>query len=228
MKADTVAIHPSWQKPLRTAFEMPTFEALAAFLKSEKAKGEKIYPPGSQMFRAFDETPFENVKVIILGQDPYHGSGQANGLSFSVNKGVGVPPSLKNIFKEIHNDLGLPIAQHGDLTHWARQGVFLLNAILSVRHKSPASHQQKGWENFTDEVIRTLSKERTQLVFMLWGKFAQSKTALIDTNKHLVLTAPHPSPFSAARGFFGCGHFSKANDYLAKNGKNPIDWELKR
>jgi uracil-DNA glycosylase len=218
-----VKIAPSWGKILNPEFEKPYFEQLIAFVKAEY-KSHTIYPPGKEIFRAFDCCDFENSKVVIIGQDPYHGPGQANGLCFSVADGVRTPPSLMNIFKEIKSDLGVPIPATGNLERWAQQGVLLLNATLTVRASSPGSHQNKGWETFTDAVIEKISKSRGNIVFMLWGSYAQKKGAVIDRSKHLVLESPHPSPFSADRGFFGCKHFSKANDYLQGNGLTPIKW----
>lgn len=219
------SIHPSWLTPLQDEFQSPYFEDLKKFIQQEKSQ-HTIYPPGSKIFAAFDHTPFNDVKVVILGQDPYHGPGQANGLSFSVSEGIKLPPSLKNIFKEIHQDLGFPIPTSGDLSHWADQGVLMLNAVLTVRHKEAGSHQKRGWENFTDAVIKKISDEREGIVFMLWGNFARSKKTLIDSSKHYMLEAPHPSPFSAHTGFFGCSHFSKTNELLLQNGQKPIDWKI--
>lgn len=220
-----VKIEESWKKVLKDEFEQPYFQALANFLRAEKSAGKKIYPPGSLIFNAFNTTPFNDVKVVILGQDPYHNPGEAMGLSFSVPHGVRTPPSLQNIYKELHADLGVPIPRHGDLTKWAEQGVFLLNAMLTVEHRKAGSHKDAGWQNFTDAVIRKLSEKREGLVFMLWGSFARSKKVLIDPNRHLVLEAAHPSPL--ARGaYFGSRHFSKANQYLQQRGKTPIDWAL--
>jgi uracil-DNA glycosylase len=222
-----VKINASWKEVLKQEFEKSYFIELAGFLKVEKAMGKVIYPPGSLIFNAFELTPFDKVKVVILGQDPYHGKGQAHGLSFSVMKGVKPPPSLQNIFREIASDLGIQFSgTYGDLSHWARQGVLLLNASLTVREGEPMSHSKIGWEQFTDAVIKTVSAKKENVVFMLWGRFAQEKQALIDATKHLILKAAHPSPFSAYNGFMGCKHFSKANDYLVKNGKEPIDWSL--
>jgi len=215
----------NWKNLLNDEFEKEYFVRLKEFLVSEKQE-YKIYPPGSQMFAAFNRTPFDKVKVVIVGQDPYHGDGQANGLSFSVNTGIKTPPSLQNIFKEIRDDLGFEIPTHGNLEKWADEGVFLLNAILSVRANTPTSHQNKGWEQFTDNVIHSLSENKSKLVYLLWGNYAKSKEALIDTDKHLVLKAAHPSPFSASQGFFGCRHFSKANKYLRENNLGEIDWSL--
>lgn len=218
-------IDPSWKQELDQEFNAPYFSKLKEFLIKEKSE-QTIYPPGSQIFAAFNHTPFEEVKVVILGQDPYHGPGQANGLSFSVAKGITQPPSLKNIFKEIQNDLNIPMPKNGDLSPWADQGVLMLNAVLTVRHKQPASHQKQGWENFTDAVIQKISEQKEGVIFMLWGNFAKSKQALIDQNKHHILTAAHPSPFSAHNGFFGCRHFSQANEILTKQGMQPIDWTI--
>jgi len=220
------AMEAGWKNALAEEFGKEYFVHLKQFLKEEKANGFQIYPPGPQIFAAFNNTPFDSVKVVILGQDPYHGPGQAHGLSFSVQDGVKPPPSLQNIFKELHNDVGLPVPAGGDLTNWARQGVFLLNAILTVRAKSPASHQKKGWEEFTDAVIKILSDKKEGIVFILWGKYAQSKEALIDANKHYILKAPHPSPYSADSGFFDSKPFSKTNEILKKIGKQEIDWRL--
>lgn len=218
-----VKIAESWKKRLEPEFAKPYFQDLVSFVKTEFAM-EKVYPPGKEIFRAFDACAFEDVKVVILGQDPYHGPGQANGLCFSVHKGVAYPPSLLNIFKEIKDDLGKEIPPDGDLERWARQGVLLLNATLTVRAHQAGSHQNKGWEAFTDEVIRILAEERSNLVFMLWGAYAQKKGQLINREKHLILSTVHPSPLSAHRGFFGCKHFSKANAYLISKGLNPVEW----
>lgn len=221
-----VKIESSWKEALKDEFQKSYFEQIVMFLKHEKALGKTIYPHGSQIFNAFDKTPFDNVRVVILGQDPYHGPGQAHGLCFSVQKGVKPPPSLVNIYKEMNADLGIPIAQTGDLTPWAENGVLLLNAILTVRDGEPASHSKIGWETFTDAVIRTISNKKEGVVFMLWGKFAQDKQVLIDGTQHHILKAAHPSPFSADKGFFGCKHFSKANELLMKQGKEPVNWQL--
>lgn len=210
---------------METEFEQPYFQAIATFLRREKEAGKVIYPPGPLIFNAFDSTPFAQVKVVILGQDPYHNPGEAMGLSFSVPRGVAMPPSLKNIYKELNADVGAPIPAHGDLSSWAKQGVFLLNAMLTVEHKQAQSHQHIGWQNFTDAVIRKLSEQREHLVFMLWGNFARKKATLIDASRHLILEAAHPSPL-AGGAFFGCKHFSKANDYLKENGLTPIDWKV--
>lgn len=220
-----VSIEPSWMNVLKEEFSKPYFKQLVLHLKTEKQLGKTIYPAGRFIFNAFDATPFQNVKVVILGQDPYHGPGQAHGLSFSVPAGVALPPSLLNIFKELQSDIGLSMPSQGDLTHWAQRGVFLLNASLTVRQGEPMSHAQIGWATFTDTVISLLSEKRENLVFMLWGKFAKEKTVLIDEKKHLVLKAAHPSPLSAHQGFLGCRHFSEANQYLVKNGIDPIDWQ---
>lgn len=219
-----VKIEPSWASHLSGEFEKSYFEELTRFVKEEYKNGA-VYPAPKNIFRAFDLCPFEKVKVVILGQDPYHGARQANGLAFAVESTERVPPSLQNIFKEIQSDVGGPLVHtDGDLTRWAEQGVLLLNATLTVRAHTAGSHQEKGWEQFTDAVIRALSEEREHLVFMLWGNYAKAKGAHIDRSKHLVLEAPHPSPFSAASGFFGCKHFSKANEYLISRNETPIDW----
>lgn len=218
-------IEESWGEALKDEFSAPYFKELKEFLSEEK-KMYDIFPHGSHIFSAFNHTPLPRVKAVILGQDPYHGKGQAHGLSFSVPDGVRLPPSLKNIFKELSEDLNIKTPESGNLEKWAQQGVLLLNATLSVRNGDAGSHQGKGWERFTDQVIKTISDLRAGIVFMLWGKYAQAKTELIDTNKHFILTAPHPSPFSVYRGFFGCKHFSKANNILIDNGLEPIDWNL--
>lgn len=220
-----VRIEKSWKNALAGEFGKPYFESLVRFLHKEKAEGKTIYPPGSQIFRAFELTPVENLKVVILGQDPYHGPGQAHGLSFSVSAGVPAPPSLKNIFKEIESDLGVTMSGYPDLEKWARQGVLLLNAVLTVRAGAAASHSKIGWEEFTDAVIRYISDNCEDVVFLLWGNFARSKSVLIDRSRHHVLEAAHPSPL--ARGaFFGCRHFSQTNTLLKADGKAPIDWVL--
>lgn len=218
-----VKIAISWKSQLSEEFQKPYFQQLIEFVKSEY-KTYTVYPPGKEIFRAFDECDFANVKVVIIGQDPYHGPGQANGLCFSVHEGIRVPPSLVNIFKEIHADLGKPIPKSGELERWAEQGVLLLNATLTVRESSPGSHQNKGWETFTDAVIKKISDEKQNVVFLLWGAYAQKKGEIIDRNKHLVLMSAHPSPFSADRGFFGNKHFSKANAYLKSKGLEEINW----
>ena len=220
-----VRIEESWKRALASEFEQPYFQTLATYLKTEIAAGKTIYPPGPLIFNAFNTTPFDKVKVVILGQDPYHNPNEAMGLSFSVPKGVKTPPSLVNIYKDIEADLGFARPAHGDLTAWAKQGVFLLNAMLTVEKGRAASHQQIGWQFFTDAVIKKLSAERTHLVFMLWGNFAKRKKELIDTEKHLVLEAAHPSPL-AGNAFSGCRHFSKANNDLKINGLEPIDWQI--
>jgi uracil-DNA glycosylase len=220
-----VKIEESWKAVLDQEFQQPYFQSIATFLKKEKAAGKKIYPPGSLIFNAFNSTPFDKVKVVILGQDPYNNPGEAMGLSFSVPKGVRVPPSLRNIYKELQSDLGIAPPNHGDLTAWAAQGVFLLNAMLTVEHKTAGAHRKIGWQDFTDAVIRKLSEKREGLVFMLWGGFARKKKTLIDADKHLILEAAHPSPL-AGGAFFGSAHFSKANAYLEKQGKTPINWLL--
>jgi uracil-DNA glycosylase len=221
-----VQIAADWKAALEAEFDKPYFENIVGFLKQEKAAGKTIYPPGPLIFNAFNATPLKQVKVVILGQDPYHGPNQAEGLSFSVPRGIATPPSLVNIFKEIHEDLGLDIPKHGHLDYWSEQGVLLLNAALTVEAFTANSHAKIGWHEFTDAVIRAVSDECDAVVFMLWGKFAQSKEALIDTKKHLVLKSAHPSPLSAHNGFFGNRHFSKANHWLEKHGEKPIDWSL--
>jgi uracil-DNA glycosylase len=226
MTESRIRLDPSWRQRVGAALETPQMRELATFLRSEKAAGKTIYPPGSQIFAALDSTPFDAVKVVILGQDPYHGPGQAHGLCFSVGPGVAVPPSLQNIFKEISRDLDLPRPRHGNLSAWARQGVLLLNAVLTVERGQPGSHQGLGWEGFTDACIEALNREREGLVFLLWGSHAQAKGRLIDGRRHLILKAPHPSPLSAHRGFLGCGHFSKTNHCLEDSGRIPIDWSL--
>lgn len=221
-----VKIESSWKEVLSNIFKSSYFLQTAAHIKTELATGAKIFPAGNNIFNAFNQTTFDNVKVVILGQDPYHGSGQAMGLSFSVPQGVKPPPSLVNIFKELKSDIGLPIPTSGDLTPWAKQGVLLLNAVLTVRENEPASHAKIGWMDFTDAVIKKLSDEKKGIVFLLWGKFAEQKQILIDETKHFVLKAAHPSPFSADKGFFGCKHFSKTNELLAKQGLQVIDWHI--
>lgn len=221
-----VKIEASWKEILHDEFEKPYFQNIPDHLKTEKAQGKIIYPPGSLIFNAFNTTPFDKVKVVILGQDPYHGPNQAHGLCFSVQNGVPPPPSLVNIFKELKDDIGMSIPNHGNLTKWAEQGVFLLNASLTVRAGEPMSHSKIGWATFTDSVIQTISAKKQHVVFLLWGKFAQDKRVLIDETKHLVLRAAHPSPLSAHNGFFGCKHFSKANEYLMNKGISPVDWAL--
>lgn len=218
-------IEASWKLILADEFQEPYFAELKSFLLTEKRQYE-VCPPSSLIFNAFNRTPFAKVKVVILGQDPYHGAKQAHGLSFSVPHGINVPPSLKNIYKELQSDVSFQIPDHGNLEAWSEQGVMLLNATLTVRRSSPGSHQKRGWEQFTDAVIRSLSEQRRDVVFLLWGNYARAKGALVDKERHLVLEAPHPSPYSAASGFFGCRHFSKANEFLISRGKEPIDWSL--
>ena len=219
-----VKIEQSWKEVLEKEFSKEYFTKLTQFVKEEYNGGIPIYPPAKLIFNAFDHCPFDKVKVVILGQDPYHGTGQANGLCFSVNKGIPFPPSLLNIFKEIQSDLSTPIPQDGDLTRWSDQGVLLLNATLTVRAAQAGSHQKRGWEEFTDAAIRELASRRSGIVFILWGSYAQKKGAFIDRSKHLVLTSPHPSPLSAYQGFFGNHHFSTANRYLKEQGKSEINW----
>ena len=225
---DRVKLEPSWKERIGSYLDRPEMLGLSEFLRAEKAAGKVIYPPGPEIFNAFAHTPFDKVRVVILGQDPYHGPGQAHGLSFSVRPGVRVPPSLQNMFKEIEDCLGIPRPDHGCLTPWADRGVLLLNAVLTVEAGQAGSHQGKGWEGFTDAAIDALNRERDGLVFMLWGSHAQRKGQLIDTQRHLVLRSVHPSPLSAHRGFMGCGHFAKANAYLESRGEPPIDWSLPR
>ena len=218
-----IRIHPSWREALASEFSAPYFSALTEFVRAEYAAGT-CYPPASEIFAAFDRCPFPEVKVVLLGQDPYHGAGQAEGLCFSVRDGVPLPPSLQNIFKELHDDLGVPVPTSGSLRRWADQGVLLLNATLTVRAGAAGSHQGRGWETFTDAAIRALSSQREHLVFLLWGAYAGRKAALIDRSRHCILTAPHPSPLSAYRGFLGSHPFSQANAYLATHGLQPISW----
>ncbi|MCK5873596.1 MAG: uracil-DNA glycosylase [Alcanivoracaceae bacterium] len=222
--SERVRLEPGWKQALASEFSSDYMTQLRAFLLAEKQQGKVVYPAGPQIFNAFEHTPFDQVKVVILGQDPYHGPGQAHGLCFSVPEGVPPPPSLMNIFKEISRDFGTPMSRNGNLEHWADQGVLLLNATLTVLQGQAGAHQGKGWERFTDAVIDRLNQHRDGLVFMLWGSYAQKKGALIDRQRHLVLTAPHPSPLSAHRGFIGCGHFSRANNWLQERGQTPIDW----
>jgi uracil-DNA glycosylase len=220
-------LEPGWKAILGKEFEKEYMTRLREFLKNEQLNDRVIYPPNRFIFNAFNHTPFDEVKVVILGQDPYHGEQQAHGLSFSVQKGVSIPPSLQNIYKELQSDItGFRTPLHGDLTGWADQGVLLLNATLTVEASKPGSHQKRGWEIFTDKAIAELSERKSGLVFILWGKFAQSKAVLIDCHKHYILTAAHPSPFSAYNGFFGCRHFSKANAYLARQGMTEINWQI--
>ncbi len=225
-----VKLHSSWREPLQSEFDSDYMKALRAYLIAEKEAGRRIFPKGSEWFRALDLTPLDKVRVVILGQDPYHGEGQAHGLCFSVKPGVRTPPSLVNIYKELETDLGIVPAKHGFLEHWAEQGVLLLNSVLTVRMAQAASHQGQGWERVTDAVIRLVNAREEPVVFMLWGSYAQKKAAFVDSidkgGRHLVLKAPHPSPLSAYSGFFGCRHFSKANAFLEANGQKPIDWAL--
>ncbi|WP_404335749.1 uracil-DNA glycosylase [Sphingomonas sp. MMS12-HWE2-04] len=225
-----VKLHPSWLAPLQGEFDAPYMAALRDYLVAEKAAGKRIFPPSRNWFRALDLTPLEDVRVVILGQDPYHGEGQAHGLCFSVQPGVRTPPSLVNIYKELRSDLGIEPARHGFLEHWAKQGVLLLNAVLTVEMAKAGAHQGRGWERFTDAVIRLVNPKPEPVVFLLWGSHAQKKAAFVDSiergGRHLVLKAPHPSPLSAYAGFFGSGHFSKANAFLAQHGQKPIDWAL--
>ena len=221
-----IRLDPSWKDRIGDWFERGDMQQLSAFLRQRKAAGATIYPPGKDIFAAFDATPFDAVKVVILGQDPYHGPGQAHGLCFSVLPGVDVPPSLQNIYKELATDVGFQRPDHGYLMDWARRGVLLLNSVLTVEAGQPGSHQGKGWEGFTDHVVDVLNREREGLVFLLWGSYAQAKGKVIDPRRHRVLKAPHPSPLSAHRGFLGCGHFSAANEYLARQGKGAVDWSL--
>lgn len=226
MSNERVKLEPSWKARIGDYLERPEMQALSAFLRAEKQAGKVIYPPGPDIFAAFDHAPFDTVRVVILGQDPYHGPNQAHGLCFSVRPGVQTPPSLQNIFKEIQRDLGIAPPDHGCLTPWADRGVLLLNAVLTVERGMANAHQGKGWEGFTDAAIDALNREREGIVFMLWGSYAQKKGQLIDTRKHRVLKSVHPSPLSAHRGFIGCGHFSAANQYLTEHGQAPIDWSL--
>ena len=228
--ADGVKLHESWLEPLKAEFGSPYMQALKSFLLQEKAARKRIFPKGGEWFRALDLTPLEKVRVVILGQDPYHGPDQAHGLCFSVRPGIPCPPSLVNIYKELESDLGIPPARHGFLEHWARQGVLLLNSVLTVQMGAAASHRERGWERFTDAVIRLVNARTDPVVFMLWGSYAQKKAAFVEGiergGRHLVLKAPHPSPLSAHSGFFGCRHFSKANAFLVSQGQPPIDWRL--
>jgi uracil-DNA glycosylase len=221
----SLRLEESWKHRIADEFQLPYMVALRAFLIQRKNDGASVYPPGPKIFNALDSTPFESVKVVILGQDPYHGPNQAHGLCFSVGHGVAIPPSLLNIYKELRDDLGIEPPAHGNLQHWADQGVLLLNSVLTVEKGQAAAHQGKGWERFTDRVIGELNAHREGLVFLLWGSYAQKKGAVIDRNRHLVLTAPHPSPLSAHRGFLGCRHFSKANAWLKQRGEEPVDWQ---
>lgn len=228
--AETIKLHPSWLAPLQPQFDSPYMAALETFLAAERTAGARVFPKSGDWFRALDLTPLDRVRVVILGQDPYHGEGQAHGLCFSVKPGVRIPPSLANIYKEMAADLGIPSARHGFLEHWAKQGVLLLNAVLTVRMGAAASHQGRGWEGFTDAVIRLVAAKAEPTVFLLWGAHAQKKAAFVQDvsqgGRHLVLKAAHPSPLSAHNGFFGCRHFSKANAFLVEHGEKPIDWAL--
>ncbi len=226
MPADHIKLEPSWKARVGAFLLREEMQALSGYLRKRTVAGALIYPPGKEFFSAFEATPFDAVKVVILGQDPYHGPGQAHGLCFSVRPNVPVPPSLENMFKEIARDLGHPRPDHGCLLPWAKQGVLLLNAVLTVEQGQAGSHRGRGWEGFTDHVVETLARERDGLVFLLWGSYAQAKGKMIDARRHCVLSAPHPSPLSAHRGFLGCGHFSAANAYLARRGQAPIDWSL--
>ncbi len=223
---NTIKLHDSWKAHLADDLASPRMQALRAFLLAEKAAGKRIFPKGSEWFRALDLTPLDQVRVVILGQDPYHGEGQAHGLCFSVQPGVRPPPSLVNIYKELESDLGIPRPRHGFLESWAKQGVLLLNSVLTVEMGQAAAHQGKGWEPFTDEIIRIVNAKTEPVVFLLWGAYAQKKAAFVDADRHLVLKAAHPSPLSAHNGFLGCRHFSKANAFLEANGQTPIDWTL--
>ena len=223
---EQIKLHPSWLEPLRGEFEQPYMTELKQFLIAERQRGKQIFPRASEWFRALDLTPLEKVRVVILGQDPYHGAGQAHGLCFSVQTGVRPPPSLVNIFKELQADLGIEPRRHGFLEHWAKQGVLLLNSVLTVEMGQAASHRERGWERFTDRIIREVNAKTEPVVFMLWGSYAQKKAAFVDTSRHLVLKAAHPSPLSAHNGFLGCRHFSKANAFLESRGLTPIDWAL--
>lgn len=226
MTGAAIQLEASWLERLQEQFDLPYMQALKEFLRREKNAGKVIYPAGKEMFAAFNMTPLERVKVVILGQDPYHGPGQAHGLCFSVRPGVPLPPSLVNIYRELETDLGIAPAGHGCLSHWAEQGVLLLNSVLSVERGRAASHQGQGWERFTDCAIEAVNRDCEHVVFMLWGAYAQRKGAVIDGGRHLVLKAPHPSPLSAHRGFFGCRHFSQANAWLESMGREPVDWRL--
>ena len=224
--SDRIKLEPSWKTRVGAYLARDEMQALSAHLRERRAAGVTVYPPAAQIFAAFDATPFDSARVVILGQDPYHGAGQAHGLCFSVAPGVDVPPSLLNIHKELERDLGLRRPDHGSLLPWAQRGVLLLNAVLTVEAGRAGAHQRLGWEGFTDHVVETLNREREGLVFLLWGSYAQAKGKVIDTRRHRVLRAPHPSPLSAHRGFIGCGHFSAANEYLARHGQAPMDWSL--
>jgi len=220
------ALCASWQAYIGAEFDLPYMQSLRAFLQQEKAEGKQVYPPGTEIFNALNHTPLDSVKVVILGQDPYHGPGQAHGLSFSVPEGIKIPPSLLNIYKELVQDIGITMPSHGNLLSWADQGVLLLNSVLTVVQSQANAHQGKGWEQFTDRIVSVLNEQCEHLVFMLWGSYAQKKGQVIDASKHLVLRAPHPSPLSAHRGFLGCKHFSQANDYLLSHGNQAINWQV--
>ena len=226
MNNNNIKLHSSWLEVLQDEFDKTYMVNLKQFLAAQKAAGKTIYPAGSNWFSAFNHTPFDEVKVVILGQDPYHGPNQAHGLCFSVLPGIAIPPSLRNMYQELQTDLGVTTPDHGCLTHWAQQGVLLLNATLTVEQGNAGAHQGKGWEQFTDRAVQELNEQREGLIFLLWGSYAQKKGAFIDTSKHRVLKAPHPSPLSAYRGFFGCKHFSLTNQYLNEQGAKPIDWQL--
>lgn len=219
------ALSSGWQQGLMPELNQPYMQALEHFLQQQRESGAVLYPPQQQVFAALEQTPLDNIKVVILGQDPYHGDGQANGLAFSVADGIKTPPSLKNIYKELHSDLGLAMPEHGNLQHWTEQGVLLLNAVLTVEQQQAASHQGQGWEQFTDKVIELINQQCEHVVFLLWGAYAQRKGKKIDSSRHRVLSSVHPSPLSAYRGFFGCRHFSQSNEYLQQWGKTPIDWQ---
>ena len=226
MPNQKIQLHPSWLEHLNVEFDKSYMQQLSQFLRTEKAAGKTIYPSGENIFNALNTTTLDRLKVVILGQDPYHGPKQAHGLSFSVLKGVKTPPSLQNIYKEIHADLGIPIPNHGNLQSWAEQGVLLLNSVLTVEHSLAASHQKRGWEQFTDAIISVINRERQNIVFLLWGSYAQKKGQIIDKQRHLILNAPHPSPLSAHRGFLGCKHFSQTNAYLEQQNQQIIDWSV--
>lgn len=219
-------LEESWAQALSSESDLSYMHSLSAFLREETQAGKQIFPAANEIFSAFSHTPLDSVKVVILGQDPYHGPEQAHGLCFSVKRGIPIPPSLKNVYRELQDELGLPVPTEGDLTAWADEGVLLLNSVLTVESGSAASHQGKGWETFTDQVIQLINRRCEGVVFMLWGSYAQRKGSIIDTSRHCVLKAPHPSPLSAYRGFFGCGHFLQANDYLESQGREPVDWSL--
>ncbi len=222
-----ISLHDSWKAVLASTFEQPYMRELKTFIMQQKQQGQEVYPPGREMFNALDSTPFDQVKVVILGQDPYHGPNQAHGLCFSVNKGVPIPPSLRNIYQELHQDIGFDVPSHGNLQSWADQGVLLLNSVLTVNRGQAASHQGKGWETFTDTIISELNRHHSHLVYLLWGAYAQKKGKNIDANQNLILQSVHPSPLSAHRGFLGCRHFSQCNAYLESQGKTAVDWQIR-